>query len=213
MKYKLLITLVSATTFGLGMATSHALQPTMPSADQSMHMNMDHNTYMTQDPAQGLATKTLTSPLAEPGNDVFATLQEAVNQLLQDDGTDWEKVDLESLRQHLIDMENFTVNVQVISKTDIEQGVQVIIEPSTTQAANSLDRALSAHPAMLEQETGWSMVSEKSGKNYHIQITSTNPEDVIKIRALGYIGIMTMGNHHQPHHWAMASGNNPHSGH
>jgi hypothetical protein len=213
MKTKLLITLVSASTFAVTIATSHALKPTTLSVDQSTHTNMDHNTHMMQEPAETGVSRVFTSPLTEPGNDVFATLQEAVNQLLQDDSTDWEKVDLESLRQHLIDMENFTVNVQVISKSDVEQGVQVIIEPSTTQAADSLDRALSAHPAVLEQETGWSMVSENSGKRYEIQITSTNSDDVMKIRALGYIVIMTMGNHHQPHHWAMASGNNPHSGH
>jgi len=213
MKYKLLTTLISASTIVVGIAVSHAQQPAAPSADQSMHANMNHETHMMQEPAQTDVSMVSTSPLTEPGNAIFATIQEVVNQLLQDDDTDWEKVDLESLRQHLIDMENFTVNVQVISKTDIEQGVQVLIEPNTTQAAGSLDRALSAHPAMLEQETGWSMVSEKSGNNYRIQITSSNPEDVVKIRALGYIGIMTMGSHHQPHHWAMASGNNPHSGH
>ena len=213
MKYKLLTTLISASTIVVGIAVSHAQQPATPSADQSMHANMNHETHMMQEPAQTDVSMVSTSPLTEPGNAIFATIQEVVNQLLQDDDTDWEKVDLESLRQHLIDMENFTVNVQVISKTDIEQGVQVLIEPNTTQAAGSLDRALSAHPAMLEQETGWSMVSEKSGNNYRIQITSSNPEDVVKIRALGYIGIMTMGSHHQPHHWAMASGNNPHSGH
>ena len=213
MKYKLLITLVGASTFAVSIATSHALQPTTLSVDQSTHANMDHNTHMMQEPAEAGGSRVFTSPLTEPGNDVFATLQEVVNQLLQDDSTDWEKVDLESLRQHLIDMENFTVNVQFVSKTDIEQGVQVIVEPSTTQAADSLDRALSAHPAVLEQETGWSMVFEKLGKSYKIQITSTNSDDVKKIRALGYIGIMTMGNHHQLHHWAMASGNNPHRGH
>ncbi len=213
MKYKLLTTLISASTIVVGIAVSHAQQPAAPSADQSMHTNMNHDTHMMQELPQADVAMASTSPLTEPGNAIFATLQEVVNQLLQDDNTDWEKVDLESLRQHLIDMENFTVNVRVISKTDIEQGVQVLIEPNTTQAAGSLDRALSAHPAMLEQETGWSMVSEKSANNYRIQITSTNPEDVMKIRALGYIGIMTMGSHHQPHHWAMASGNNPHSGH
>jgi len=213
MKYKLLTTLIGATIIVVGFAASHAQQTAAPASEQSMHANMNHDTHMIQEPAQAGITMVSTSPLTETGNAIFATLQEVVNQMLLDDDTEWEKVDLESLRQHLIDMENFTVNVQVISKTNIEQGVQIIIEPSTIQAAGSLDRALSAHPAMLEQETGWRMISEKSGNNYRLEITSTNPEDVIKIRALGYIGIMTMGSHHQPHHWAMASGNNPHSGH
>lgn len=213
MKHKLFTTLIGATIIAVGIAASHAQQSAVQSSEQSMHANMNHDSHMIQEPSQAGVTMISTSPLTEPGNAIFATIQEVVNQMLLDDDTDWEKVDLESLRQHLIDMENFTVNVQVISKTNIEQGIQVIIEPSTIQAAGSLDRALSAHPAMLEQETGWRMVSDKSGNKYRLEITSTNPEDVIKIRGLGYIGIMTMGSHHQPHHWAMASGNNPHSGH
>ena len=48
-----------------------------------------------------------------------------------------------------------------------------------------------------------------------IELTTTteNPGEVSKIRGLGYIGLMASGGHHQLHHWAMATGVNPHARH
>src|SRR5437879_13280128 len=39
-----------------------------------------------------------------PGQDAFGAIQEIVQMLEADPKTDWSKVDLEGLRQHLIDM-------------------------------------------------------------------------------------------------------------
>jgi hypothetical protein len=39
-----------------------------------------------------------------PGQDAFGAIQEIVRMLEADPKTDWSKVDLETLRQHLIDM-------------------------------------------------------------------------------------------------------------
>ncbi|MFC1665841.1 hypothetical protein ACFL17_09500 [Pseudomonadota bacterium] len=185
-----------------------------PSQNQQLHKGMDHSTHMLQGKQHFMPTAAVsTGQLTESGNDIFATIQEVVNQLLQDNRTDWSRVDIEALRQHLIDMENFTVNVEILSQTNIEGGVEIVLKPTLPQAEGSLDRALSAHPAMLKQEVGWIMNAKKSGHTYTITITSTNPTDVAKIRALGYVGAMVMGNHHQPHHWAMATGANPHAAH
>ena len=40
-----------------------------------------------------------------PGQDAFGAIQEIVQILDADPKTDWSKVDLEALRQHLIDMD------------------------------------------------------------------------------------------------------------
>ena len=40
-------------------------------------------------------------------------------------------------------------------------------------------------------------------------MTVTGP-DPARIRGLGFIGLMTVGMHHQAHHLALASGQNPH---
>jgi hypothetical protein len=76
-----------------------------------------------------------------------------------------------------------------------------------------MSRVLSVHPSQMKEETGWDMVVTNNNGIFTITVTTNQLQDVDKIRGLGYIGIMAYGNHHQPHHWAMASGDNPHSEH
>ncbi len=152
----------------------------------------------------------LSGDLTESGTDMFATIQEVIKKLSADPNTDWSKVNLEALRQHLRDMFEFSYNVDVISQYPLPQGVKIKVKPLTAKAIQALDRLLSAHPKMLKMETGWDMHASKSNDHYQIIVTTTKPSEVDKIRGLGYIGLLAIGNHHQPHHWAMAKGQNPH---
>ena len=151
-----------------------------------------------------------TTPLTSAGNYAFWTIQEVIEKLDSDPNTDWSKVNLEALRQHLIDMQNFTLNVRVLSQKPIDMGMKAIIRPINKDAAASLDRVLSAHPAQLQKETGWQMTVDKKDGNYQLTVTTKKANEVARINGLGYIGIMALGAHHQIHHWAMAKGLNPH---
>lgn len=51
----------------------------------------------------------------QPGQAAFATIQEIVQILEADPRTDWAKVDIDALRQHLIDMNNVTLKASVQS--------------------------------------------------------------------------------------------------
>jgi hypothetical protein len=149
--------------------------------------------------------------LTEPGNDVFGTIQEVIRELEADPDTDWSTVDLEALRQHLIDMRNFTLEVDVVSREPLSNGLQLVVEAASPAAATSLKRALQAHPPMLERETGWKMrVRSLSRGQYELHVTSSDAEDIEKIQGLGYIGLMASGGHHQRHHWMIATGKSPH---
>ena len=53
----------------------------------------------------------------EPGQVAFAANQEVVAILASDPATDWSKVDIEALRQHLIDMNSVTLRARVIVST------------------------------------------------------------------------------------------------
>lgn len=150
------------------------------------------------------------SHLTEAGNDAFGTLQEVLQQLRDEPKTDWSKVNLESLRQHLVDMRNFTLGVDVVSQISITNGVEIILVPDTQRVAKSLDRVFAAHPAQLKRETGWTMSTVKVNGQYKIIVTGKSKADTLKIRGLGYIGVMVWGNHHKNHHWMMAKGYNPH---
>jgi hypothetical protein len=138
------------------------------------------------------------TPLTEPGNGAFAAIQEAVGQLMANPNTDWRRVNLEALRQHLVDMDNFTLHVKVVSQKPVRGGVAFIVKPTTADAAGSLDRLFAAHPEILKRESGWHMHAKKiKGGGYSARVTSRNPADVAKIRGLGYIGIVALGKHHQ----------------
>lgn len=153
----------------------------------------------------------LATPLSAPGNDAFAAIQEVVEKLLADPKTDWSKVNLEALRQHLIDMQNFTFNVEVTKQQPIDNGVTFTVKATTPGATGSLDRLFGAHPAILKQESGWSMKAKKNTDgSYTANVTGQTPEDTAKIRGLGYIGLVALGKHHQAHHWQMATGSDPH---
>ena len=149
-------------------------------------------------------------PLTEAGNDAYGTLQEALQKLLANPKTDWSKVNMEALRQHLVDMNNFTANVDITRQTPVKNGVEVILVPHNKRVVESLKRMFAAHPQQLKNETGWDMKIVDLNGNYKISITTKNLTEVKKIQGLGYIGIMAWGNHHQAHHWMMAKGDNPH---
>lgn len=148
--------------------------------------------------------------LTEAGNDAFGTIQEVINKLNSDPNTDWNKVNIEALRQHLRDMNEMTLNVDLVFQNVIKGGLQVTVRPTTESADSALERVFKAHPGQLQHDTGWVMKVEKNNGQYTITTTSDDPEEADKIRGLGYIGLMAYGAHHQRHHWAMATGKAAH---
>ena len=147
-----------------------------------------------------------TVSLTMPGNEIYGTIQEVVLKLEADPNTDWSKVDLEALRQHLLDMKAFTEEVQVVSKKPIENGVEMQVQPQSERAVGALKRLFSMHPSMLKSEKGWDMTAKQNGRQWVVTCTTKEKPEVEKIRALGYIGLLAEGAHHQRHHWMIATG-------
>jgi len=148
--------------------------------------------------------------LQAPGQSVFGAVQEAIRRLEADSTTDWSQVNVDRLRQHLIDMHHVALNVAVENKTPIDRGVRLRVRPTTEPARASLDRVLDAHPHMLKQETGWTMAVKEQGDAYVVRVTTDDPDETAKIRALGYMGLLAYGQHHQRHHWHLVQGRHPH---
>src|ERR1700741_3730173 len=61
-----------------------------------------------------------------PGQDAFGAIQEIVQILDADPKTDWSKVDLEALRQHLIDMNEVTLKADAAA-TPIDGGLEIAV--------------------------------------------------------------------------------------
>ena len=153
----------------------------------------------------------MASPLHEPGHAIFGTVQEAIAALEADTTTDWSQVDVDRLREHLIDMHHVAMHVEVRGEQPLDDGVELTVAATTDEAHASLERVLDAHPAMLEMETGWTMdVTSADGSTFTLRVTDPDGRDADKIQAPGYIGLLAYGEHHQHHHWMMIRGDAPH---
>ena len=139
-----------------------------------------------------------------PGQDAFGAIQEIVRMLEADPKTDWSKVDLEGLRQHLIDMNEVTLKAEAVAKP-IDGGIQIAVTGSGRTLA-AIQRMVPAHAHELNRMNGWSARTELLANGVQLTVTSSDPKQVAHIRGLGFIGLLTSGAHHQVHHLAMAKG-------
>lgn len=144
--------------------------------------------------------------LREGGQSAFAAIQEVTAALMADPATDWSKVDIEGLRQHLIDMENVTLRAAVTSE-EIDGGARFTVTSADPAVIASIRAMTVAHMATMNDVEGLDMHAEEVDGG--AAMTVTGP-DTAHIRGLGFIGLMTVGMHHQAHHLALASGQNLH---
>lgn len=142
--------------------------------------------------------------LSEPGQGAFAAIAEVTKVLREDPGTDWSKVNIAALQQHLIDMDLVATDANVATSPTPQGATFVITGAGRTQHA--IKAMVPAHSPFLAAETGWDVVVEEtdSGATMHVS------GDASQIAALGFIGLMTIGAHHQEHHLMMARGDDAH---
>ncbi len=144
----------------------------------------------------------------EPGQSAFAAIQEIVAKLEADPATDWSKVDIEALRQHLIDMNNVTLNAQVKTE-DTKDGLTFIVTGEGT-VRDSIRRMVQGHAATMNGVDGWGFAANELPEGESLIVTPPKTVSIQELRALSFIGVMTRGMHHQTHHWMLATGSNPH---
>ena len=84
-----------------------------------------------------------------PGQDAFGAIQEVVRILDADPKTDWSKVDLEALRQHLIDMNEVTLRADAAPK-QIDGGLEIAIT-GTGRTLVAIQRMIPAYAQTRER--------------------------------------------------------------
>jgi hypothetical protein len=138
-----------------------------------------------------------------PGQGAFGAIQEVVRILDADANTDWSKVNISALREHLIDMNEVTLKA-VANERKLDNGLEIAVtgEGRTLEA---IKRMVPAHARELSK-TGWNVTAEDLSNGVKLIVTSNDAQQVVKIGALGFMGIMVQGAHHQLHHLAMAKG-------
>ncbi|MEP5155647.1 hypothetical protein [Planktotalea sp.] len=146
--------------------------------------------------------------LAETGQSQFAAIAEIVSVLRDDPATDWDSVDIQALRDHLVDMDNVTTRSTVRAE---ENGADITFEiTGDGNVSLSIQKMVMAHSPMLAAKTGWQVTTSPISNGAVMMITVADEAERSKIAALGFYGVMTIGAHHQAHHLMIATGMSPH---
>lgn len=144
----------------------------------------------------------------ETGQSAFAAISEIVGILSDDPSTDWTKVNIQALRDHLVDMELVTTEATVDTETE-GRAVEFMVSGGET-VADAIERMVLAHSPMLRQATSWDVIAGPSPGGATMRIEVSSDQDLARVLGLGFFGIMTLGAHHQAHHMQIALDKNPH---
>ena len=140
----------------------------------------------------------------EPGQDMFGALSE-INRLIEDSGQGWDNVDLDVPWEHLRDMDALMTGARVVKAT-LPDGLHMRIS-GTGDTKRAMDTMLPAHATFLRSvRPAWTISIEDSGASYEVTVTSTDPDEALRIQALGFSGFMVQDDHHASHHLGLALG-------
>jgi hypothetical protein len=164
-----------------------------------MATSHDHEGHMAMEGGSEMSTLPV-----EPGQGAFAAIAEIVALLSADPATDWSRVDIDALRNHLVDMDQVTLNSEVaVTETD---DTIVFTATGSGRTVASIQAMVPAHAAELTRTGTWEAVGEPVENGATLTIKVTDPQERQKLKALGFYGVMATGAHHQQHHLMMATG-------
>lgn len=165
----------------------------------------NHNTHSATN------VETSSSALTEPGQGAFAAISQVVKVLSADDNTDWSKVNLTKLRDHLIDMDILVRNATA-TQTILDNGVSTKITGNAEVLATA-KRMIPAHVNELRSEKFWVVDFSVNANDVILTVTSKDLKVAQRIKALGFYGLMASQDHHTEHHYIIATGGYAHSAH
>jgi hypothetical protein len=160
----------------------------------------DHTAGMTHPAAAGPKP-------TEVGQAAFAAIAEVVRLLEADPATDWSKVNLEALRQHLRDMDLVLTRARV-AQSPVDGGVRMEVT-GEGEVVDAIRRMLHSHGQALEGEFPVTTAIAHHAQGLVLTVTAKNAADaayVAKLRGLGFAGLLVAGDHHGPHHVMIARG-------
>lgn len=143
------------------------------------------------------------------GQDAFAALGEMRGLLLADPATDWSRADLDALREHLVDMNRVVLDAEVTTRP-VPQGFEATVT-GTGRTLEAIHRMIPAHARFVDGQdslrvTALPLDDAHAPRGLLVRVTTSDDTAVDRVRGLGFFGLMTAGDHHRPHHAAMARG-------
>jgi hypothetical protein len=142
-----------------------------------------------------------------PGQAAFGAIKEIVAILKADPATDWSKVNVEALRQHLIDMDEVTMRAIVVQRV-IPGGFEADVT-GAGKTIGAIRRMLGNHSKMLSQGPDYRATASQIEGGTRLTVVAAKAGDAeltARIRGLGFAGLITEGDHHVRHHLAIARG-------
>lgn len=136
--------------------------------------------------------------------DAFTAIRNVVQQLEANPETDWSTINIDALRNHLIDMHELTINAAVTS-SQVDGGATYQVT-GTGRTLEAIRRMVPTHAAQIVSETGWATRTREIDGGVEVTVSAEAPEQVARIRALGFAGFMVSGEHHDAHHLAIVGG-------
>ena len=99
----------------------------------------------------------------EVGQSAFAAIQEIIASLKADPATDWSTIDIEALRQRLIDMDDVTLRAHSRAANQEDGGLDFIAAGEKAKPPPRSAIALS-HAAEMNRLGGWTYVGDGHGR-------------------------------------------------
>lgn len=141
------------------------------------------------------------------GQDAYGAIAEIVRILEADSTTDWSRVNLDRLRNHLISMNEVTLNALVVQSL-VPGGLRMEVTGAGRTLA-AIRSMVGSHSAELNRMAIWRARVEELPNGARLTVVASDASDaktVARIRGLGFVGLLTVGDHHGPHHLALARG-------
>jgi len=142
-----------------------------------------------------------------PGQAAYGSIGEVVRMLEADPNTDWSKVNIEALRQHLIDMDDVVMHAAARQR-NVAGGMEAVVT-GAGKTAGAITRMLANHAMMLDKSADYHARTAPVPGGLRFTVTAKSSSDsitVARIRGLGFAGLLTEGDHHAAHHAALARG-------
>lgn len=163
--------------------------------------SMDHSSM------QGTSAVEHGRQLSQPGQSAFGAIQETVERLEADPNTDWAHVNLDALREHLIDMDEVTMRAEIRSEP-IAGGSRFYVT-GEGRTRDAIQRMITGHALSMGDAAHWTMAAESTPQGAIVTALAKQPSDLPRVRSLGLLGMMAEGAHHQAHHWFLSTGESP----
>ena len=115
----------------------------------------------------------------EPGQSAFAAIAEIVGILRADPETDWSKVDIDRLREHLVDMNELTLNAHVETSSDDRRVTFHVSGEGRTRRA--IQDMVPAHASFLASDMAMQAHAEVTDDGAILVLTADNADQLRQV--------------------------------